>query len=107
VLNEAEAGQVMLTIDARALLQLPRPFTDDQLSDLIATVIDDLDKRALDPSLSTYQSDEGVRIEVSMTFDTDDPFLASALALNALQSSFDSAVPSIAAMTHDLVLQEA
>ena len=43
----------MLTMDARAFLDLPRPFTDDELSDLIAEVIDDLDTRVLDSSVST------------------------------------------------------
>jgi hypothetical protein len=31
----------MLTIDARALLDPPRPFTDDELTELIAKVIDE------------------------------------------------------------------
>ncbi len=61
----------MLTIDARAFLDLPRPFTDDEPTELIAEVVDDLDARVLDPSVSTYRSGKGVQIEVSMTIDTD------------------------------------
>ncbi len=97
----------MLTIDARALLDPPRPFTDDELTELIATVIDDLDTRVLDPSVSTYRSDSGVGIEVSMTIDTEDPWVAQATALAAMRDAFDAAVPTIAGMTRGLVFQEA
>lgn len=97
----------MLTIDARAQLDLPRTFTDEELTDLVAAVIDDLDTRVLDPSVSTYRSDAGVTIEVSMTFDTDSPWKAQAEALNALRDAFDAAVPAIADKTSRLVLQEA
>jgi len=97
----------MLTIDARALLDPPHPFTDDELTELIAAVIDDLDARVLDPSVSTHRSDSGVGIEVLMTIDTDDPWVAQATALAAMRDAFDAAVPAIAGMTHGLVLQEA
>ena len=97
----------MLTIDARALLDPPRPFTDDELTELIAEVIDDLDTRVLDPSVSTYRSDAGVQIEVSMTIDTDDPWQAQAAALDALRAAFDAAVPAVAGMTRGLMFQEA
>jgi len=97
----------MLTIDARALLDPPRPFTDDELTELIATVIDDLDTRVLDPSVSTYRSDSGVGTAVSMTIDTEDPWVAQATALAAMRDAFDAAVPTIAGMTRGLVFQEA
>lgn len=98
---------MMLTIDARALLDPPRPFTDDELTELIAKVIDDLDARVLDPSVSTYRSDSGVQVEVSMTIDTDDPWEAQATALAALRDAFDAAVPAVAGITRGLVFQEA
>ena len=97
----------MLTIDARALLTPPRPFTDDELTDLIATVVDDLDTRVIDPSVSTYRSDSGVHVEVSMTIDTDNPWVAQAVAAEAMRDAFDAAVPAVAGMTHSLMLQEA
>lgn len=97
----------MLTIDARALLDPPRPFTDDELTELIAVVIDDLDTQVLDPSVSTYRSDAGVGVEVSMTIDTDDPWEAQAVALAAMRDAFDHAVPAVAGITRGLVFQEA
>jgi hypothetical protein len=107
VLNTAEGREVMLTIDARALLDPPRPFTADELTELIAAVIDDLDARVMDPSVSTYRSDSGVHVEVSMTVDTDNPWVAQATAAAAMRDAFDAAVPAVAGMTHGLVLQEA
>lgn len=97
----------MLTIDARALLEPPRPFTDNELTDLIATVVDDLDARVIDPSVSTYRSDSGVQVEVSMTIDTDNLWEAQAVALAAMREAFDSAVPAVASITRGLLLQEA
>src|SRR5579875_463593 len=97
----------MLTIDARALLAPPRPFTDDEPTELMATVIDDLETRVIDPSVSTYRSDSGVHVEVSMTIDTDNPWVAQATAAAAMRDAFDAAVPAVAAMTRALMLQEA
>jgi hypothetical protein len=104
---------LMLTLDARALLDPPRPFTDDELTDLIAAVVDLLDARVIDPSVSTSRSDSGVSIFVTLTVDTDDPWAALAAAADALREAFDTAVPEVAgmsreeaaAMSRDLVLQ--
>jgi hypothetical protein len=97
----------MLTIDAKALLAPPRPFTHDELTDLIAAVIDDLDTRVIDPSVSTCRLDSGVRVEISLAVDTDNSWVAQATAAAAMRDAFDAAVPALAGMTHGLMLQEA
>jgi len=78
----------MLTIDVTAMLDPPLPFTDDRLTDLIEAVIDDLDARVIDPSVSTYRSDSGVRLQVSLTIDTDNPLVATATAAAAIRDVF-------------------
>jgi hypothetical protein len=98
---------MMLTIDARAQLSPPRLLTDDELTDLIAAVVDDLDDRVIDPSVSTTRTDSGVLVEVSMTIDTDDPWKAQAAALVAMRDAFDAAVPAVAGMARSLAFQEA
>jgi hypothetical protein len=98
---------LVLTIDAKASLDPARPFTDDELTELVAAVIDDLDTRVLDVSVSTYRSDPSVRIEVSMTIDTDDPWEAQATALAALRDAFNGTVPGVATIARGLVFQEA
>jgi hypothetical protein len=86
----------MLTFDASAWLDLPRDFTDDELSDLIATVVDLLDERVLDPSVGTTRTEEGTQVRVSMSFDTDDQWAAARQAVAVLADVFDEAVPEIA-----------
>jgi hypothetical protein len=86
----------MLTIEATAMLDLPRPFSNDELGDLIAAVIDDLDERVLDPEVGTTRTGEGVRVRVSMTIPTD-AWEAQQVALSALRAAFDTAVPEVAA----------
>jgi hypothetical protein len=107
VFDAAEGWIVMLTIDAAATLAPSRPLTDDELTDLIAAVVDYLDSRVIDPSVSTIRLDSSVRVELSVTVDTDNPWTAQALAAAAMRDAFDTAVPAVAGMTHDLVLQEA
>jgi hypothetical protein len=97
----------MLTVDATATLAPPRPLADDELSDLIAAVVDHLDTRVLDPSVSTIREGQEVRVEVSVTIDTDDPWRAQALASAAMRDAFDNAMPAVAGMTRGLVLQAA
>jgi hypothetical protein len=87
---DSSGGQVMLRIDARALLDPPRPFTDDELTELIAAVVDDLEGRVIDPSVSTYRSDSGLQVEVSMTIDTDDPWEAQASRRQASRADWCS-----------------
>jgi hypothetical protein len=89
-------GRVMLTVDAQAWLDLPREFTDDELTDLIEAVIDALDERVMEPSVGTTRTAEGTQVRVSMTFDTADPWVAQQGALTALREVFDEAVPAIA-----------
>ena len=97
----------MLTVDATATLVPPRMLTDDELTDLIAAVVDYLDSRVIDPSVSTIRGEAGVRVEVSVTIDTDDAWQAQALAAAAMRDAFDAAVPAVSGMTHGLVLQAA
>ena len=86
-----------LTFDASAWLDLPRGFTDDELSDLIATVFDLLDERVLDPCVGTTRTENGTQVRVSMSFDTDDQWAAARQAVAVLGEVFDQAVPEIAA----------
>jgi hypothetical protein len=106
VLNAAEGWKLMLTIDAKAVLVPPRTFTDEELTDVMAAVIDDLDTRVIDPSVSLITEGEQLRVEVSMTIDTANAMTAVSVAAAAMRDAFDKAVPAVAGMT-GLVLQEA
>jgi hypothetical protein len=54
----------MLTIDAAAWLDLPREFTDEELTYLIAEVIDELDPAVLDPSVGTTRMGQQTQVRV-------------------------------------------
>jgi hypothetical protein len=97
----------MLTVDAIATLVPAGALTDAQLTDLIAAVVDYLDGRVIDPSISTIREEAIVRVEVSVTIDTDDLWQAQALAAAAMRDAFENAVPAVASMTQGLVLQAA
>jgi hypothetical protein len=97
----------MLTVDATATLVPSRPLTDDELTDLIATVVDYLDRRVIDPSVSTIREESGVRVEVTVIIDTDDPWHAQATAVGAMRDAFQNAAPGVSATPHDLVVQAA
>ena len=97
----------MLTVDATATLVPSRPLSDDELTDLIAAVVDHLDTRVIDPSVSTTRDESGIRVEIAVIIDTDDPWHAQALAVNAMRDAFKSAAPAVTTMTHDLVVQAA
>ncbi len=94
-------------VHATARLAPPANLSDDDLAGLIAAVIDYLDTHVIEPSVSTIRTESGVRIEISVTIDTDDPWTAQARAAAAMRDAFESTVPSIAGLTHDLVLQAA
>ena len=97
----------MLTVDATAMLVPSRPLADAELTDLIAAVVDFLDARVIDPSVSTIREESGIRVEVTVVIDTDDPWHAQALAVSAMRDAFKSATPAVADMTQDLVVQAA
>jgi hypothetical protein len=107
VFYSTAGGLGMLTIDATATLAPARKLGDDQLTELIATVVDYLDTRVIEPSVSTIRSNSDIRVEISVSVDTDDPWKAQALAAAVLRDAFGAAVPAIAGITHGIVLQAA
>jgi len=97
---------VGITVDVQAMLDLPRRFSDDELADLILHVSDLLDPVAIDPSVTLIREGDGVRVHVQLPLTTDNPWDAQAIAVSALRTAFDTAVPAVTGVT-GLVLQEA
>ena len=96
-----------ITVDVQARLDVPRPLSDDEIADLILHVSELLDPVAIDPLVTLTREGDGVRVHVQLPLATDNPWEAQAIAANALQIAFDTAVPAVAGVTHGLVLQEA
>jgi hypothetical protein len=81
----------MYTVVASAVLSPGRNLTDDEITDLIEAVIDDLDTTTVDPSVSTVRDGDDVRVTVSVNVDGGDPFAALASASEAMLAAFHAA----------------
>jgi len=98
---------VGITVDVQAMLDVPRPLSDDEIADLILHVSDLLDPVAPDPLVTLIREGAGVRVHVQLDLATDNPWEAQAVAASALRTAFDTAVPAVAGVTRGLILQEA
>jgi hypothetical protein len=54
-------------------------------------VVHYLDDLVIDPSISTIRGEANVRVEISVTVDTDDLWQAQALAAAAMRDAFENA----------------
>jgi len=81
----------MYTVEASAVLSPGRRLTDEEITDLIEAVIDDLDTATADPSVSTVRDGDDVRVTVSVTVDSSEPFAALARASEAMLAAFHAA----------------
>ena len=95
-----------ITVDVQAMLDVPRRLSDDELADLILHVSDLLDPVAIDPVATLIREGDGVRVHVQLPLVTENPWDAQAIAVSALRTAFDTAVPAVTGVT-GLVLQEA
>jgi hypothetical protein len=98
---------VGITVDVQAMLDVPRPLSDDEIADLILHVSELLDPVAPDPLVTLIRDGDRVRVHVQLEFPTENPWEAQAVAASALRTAFDTAVPAVANVTRDLILQEA
>ena len=81
----------MYTVEASAVLSPGRRLTDEEITDLIEAVIDDLDTATADPSVGTVRDGDDVRVTVSVTVDSSEPFAALARASEAMLAAFHAA----------------
>jgi hypothetical protein len=97
---------VGITVDVKAMLDVPRRLSDDEIADLILHVSDLLDPVGIDPLVTLIREGDRLRVHVELPLTTDNPWDAQAIAASALRTAFDTAVPAVAGVT-GLVLQEA
>ena len=66
-----EAGTVtgMFLVEVVATLGSDRRLTDDEITDMIETVVDELDRLPLEPSVGTVRMGDNVEMTVSVTVD--------------------------------------
>lgn len=82
----------MFTMVTEATLTPAHRLTPDQVTDLIAVIIDELDASVADPDISTYASDDGtVRFTVTISVEGPDEYQARAHGAVALRDAFGKA----------------
>ena len=87
-----EGGTVMrmflVEIDARLS---GATLTDDQITDMIATIVDELDHLGVEPSVGTTRVGGQVVVTVGVTVERDEEFEALTFAVAAIKAAFHSA----------------
>jgi hypothetical protein len=81
----------MYTVEASVVLSPGRYLAEEEITDLIEAVIDELDTTTIGPSVSTVRDDADVRVTVSVTVDSRDQFAALATASEAMLGAFHAA----------------
>lgn len=74
-----------------ATLGSDRRLADDEITDMIETVVDDLDLVALDPSVGTVRVGDDVEVTVSMAVDEPDEWNALTRGVSAMRTAFHAA----------------
>lgn len=87
------AGTVrdMFLVEVGATLASKHRLTDDEISDLIEAVVDDLDRLSVEPSVGTRRIDDNVEFTVGVTIDEGEEFEALTLGLGVIKGAFDAA----------------
>lgn len=78
----------MFLVDIVATLGSDHRLADDEITDIIEAVVDDLDRLLLDPSVGTVRVGDDVEIAVSVTVDESEEWDALSTALSAAKAAF-------------------
>ena len=81
----------MFVVELVATLGAGRRLTDDEITDLIELVVDDLDRDRLQPSVSTVRLGDDVEMTVSVAVDAPDEISALDHAVSAVRAAFRTA----------------
>jgi hypothetical protein len=72
---------------------------DDEITDMIAMVIDELDQSTTEPSVGTERVGSDLQIVVEVTVDVDEEFDALTFGLAAIKNAFSTAGVGTAGVT--------
>jgi len=74
-----------------------KPLTDDEITDLIEAVVDELDQLPVQPSVGTQRLDEGIEMTIGVFVDTDDAFEALRLGTANIGAGLKKTIGAAAA----------
>lgn len=81
----------MFLVEIEVTLSTGRRLTDDEISDLIEAVIDELDPLAVEPSVGTRRSGGDLEMTIGVVVDAADELRAVAKASTLVQRALDEA----------------
>jgi hypothetical protein len=78
----------MFLVEIDATLASDHRLTDDEITDLIEGVVDDLDRLPVEPSVGTRRVDDEVVFNVVVTVDEEEEFGALAFGVGVIKAAF-------------------
>lgn len=81
----------MFLVEIDLTLSSERLLTDDEITDLIETVVDELDRLPIEPSVGTRRVDDQVHVTVGVTVDEVEEFEALTFGVAAVKAAFHAA----------------
>lgn len=91
-------------VEIEVTLRSPRRLTDDEITDVIEAVVDELDQQTVDPSVGTRRLGDDVVVTLALAIDEDEEFDALSLAVTAAKRAFAAAGVGLSGLAepHDL-----
>jgi hypothetical protein len=101
---EAATVTGVFLVEIDVMLSGPRRLTDDEVTDLVETIVDHLDERSVDPSVGTRRQGDDVAVSVVVTIAEAQEFDAMAAGVAATKAAFVAAGVGAAGVAepHDL-----
>lgn len=81
----------MFLVEIVATLGSERRLTDDEITDLIEALVDDLDRMSAEPSVGTVRTGDDVELTVSVSVDEREEFDALTHGAWAIKAAFHAA----------------
>lgn len=74
-----------------ATLESGRRLTDDEITDTIETMVDELDELPVEPSVSTHRIGDYLGVAIEVTVDEEEEFEALAFGVTTIKAAFHTA----------------
>lgn len=81
----------MFLVEIEAVVGMGRRLSDDEITDLMEAIVDDLDDLNLEPSVGTCRVGDDVRFTVGVVVDGEEEFDALSHGVPAVKAAFHSA----------------
>jgi hypothetical protein len=81
----------MFLVEVEVVLGTGRRLDDEEITDLIEVVVDELDELSMEPSVGTARSGDDVRLRVAVSVDLGEEFDALAAGVTAVRAALHAA----------------